>query len=171
MSLPARNGTHSAPPSVYRIEVACKPGISDAAGLALANQLPALGVANVADVRVCPVFEITGRLNVSQLEQVARELLADPVTQDYRIGEGPLSPGFLIGPHWRVEVWLKNSVSDPVEGSVKKGIADLGLPAPEKVRCGHAYKLLGRPQAAQVEKVARKLFSNPVIHRYKVVAP
>ena len=166
-----RNGTSGAAPLVYRVEVAGKQGFPDAAGMALLAQLPALGVQGAAEVRVCPLYELTGKYTANQVEQAAKELFADPVTQEYRVGDAPVGPGFLIGPHWRVEVWLKASVTDPVEASVRKGIADLGLPAPERVRCGTAYKISGRCQASQIEKIARKLLSNPVIHEYSIAAP
>ena len=166
-----RNGAHAAPASTFRVEVAGRPGFADAAGASLAAQLPALGVPAAFEIRVCPIYEVTGRFSNQQAELTAKELLADPVTQEYRLGESALGPGFLLGPHWRVEVWLKPGVSDPVEASVRKGMVDLGLPAPEKVRCGTAYKLLGRCQPAQVERIARKLLSNPVIHRYTIASP
>ncbi|MBI4425377.1 MAG: phosphoribosylformylglycinamidine synthase subunit PurS [Elusimicrobia bacterium] len=168
----AKNGAGAQQPaSVFRVEVTGKPGFPDAAGNAIAAQFPLLGLPAPADVRVCPVYEITGKLTQREIELAARDLLADPVTQDYRIGDGAISAGFLIGPHWRVEVWLKASVSDPVEASVRKGLADLGLPTPERVRCGTAYKIAGRMTAAQVEKAAKKILSNPVIHRVTLASP
>lgn len=179
-----RNGTHNGAlkgspgpagrglaPSAARIEVTGKQGYADAAGAAVAAQFSLLGLQTPMNVRVCAIYEITGRLSPRELEQAAKELLADPVTQEYRIGDGPISPAFLIPPHWRIEVWLKPSMSDPVEASVKKGLADLGLPAPERVRCGTAYKIVGRLPAAQIERAARKILSNPVIHQYTVKAP
>jgi len=167
-----KNGAHAAPaPSVYRVEVAGKLVFPDASGAAIAAQFQLLGMQAPTEIRVCPIYEITGKLSPRELEQVAKELLSDPITQEFRIGDGAISPSFVVAPHWRVEVWLKPSVSDPTESSVKKGIADLGLPAPEKVRCGTVYKIVGRLPAAQIERAAKKLLSNPVIHRYIIAAP
>lgn len=170
--MPGKNGAHGGPsPAVYRVEVAGKLSFPDAAGAAVANQFHMLGLQAPTEIRVSPIYEITGRLSPREIEFAARELLADPITQEYRIGGGAISPAFLVPPHWRIEVWLKPSVSDPVESSVKKGIADLGLPTPDRVRCGTVYKVVGRLPAAQIEKAAKKILSNPVVHRYTVASP
>lgn len=167
-----KNGNHAGQaPKAGRIEVAGRHGYGDAAGAAIAAQFAQLGLQAPLDIRVCPIYELTGRYSPRELELAAKELLADPVTQEYRIGDGPISPAFLMPPHWRVEVWLKASVTDPVEGSVRKGLADLGLPAPESVRCGTVYKIVGRLPAAHIERAARKIFANPVVHRYIVTTP
>ncbi|MBI5201952.1 MAG: phosphoribosylformylglycinamidine synthase subunit PurS [Elusimicrobia bacterium] len=167
-----KNGTHAGPaPTTYRVEVAGKLVFPDASGAAVAAQFQLLGLQAPTEIRVCPIYEITGKLSPRELELAAKELLSDPITQEYRIGDGAISPAFVVAPHWRVEVWLKPSVSDPHEASVRKGIADLGLPAPDKVRCGTVYKIVGRLPAAQIEKAAKKILSNPVIHRYVLAAP
>ena len=158
-------------PSTFRVEVAGKPGYGGSAGAHVAAQFALLGLTAPSDVRVCPIYELTGRFTPRDLEQAAKELLADPITQEYRVGDGAISPAFLLPPHWRVEVWLKPSVSDPVESSVRKALLDLGLPAPERVRCGMVYKVVGRLSAAQIERAARKILSNPVIHRYVITSP
>ena len=169
----SKNGTHGSThaSTSFRVEVGGRPGYDGAAGGQIAAQFAHLGLAQPAEVRVSPIYEITGRLTPREVEQAAKDLLADPVTQEYRIGDTGMSPAFMMAPHWRVEVWLKPSVSDPHESSVRKALQDLGLPAPERVRCGTVYKIVGRLSAAQVERAARKILSNPVIHRYVITAP
>ena len=162
----ARNGSHGA--ATYVVEVAPRFGHADAAGAAVLSQLPTLGIAGVREVRVSALYQLTGRLSPTQMHQVARDLLADPVTQEYRMDSATSSPAFLLGPHWRLEVWLKNSVTDPAGPSVAKGVADLGLPAPDSVRTGTAYHLIGRIVRPQAEKVLSRLLANPVIHRTRI---
>ena len=162
-----RNGAHGSSAS-YVVEVASRFGNADAAGASILSQLPSLGIAGVREVHVSALYQIGGRLSPTQMHQVARELLADPVTQEYRMDLATPSPAFLLGPHWRLEVWLKPSVTDPVGPSVAKGVADLGLPAPDSVRTGLAYHLLGRIARPQAEKVLSKLLANPVIHRTRL---
>ena len=84
---------------------------------------------------------------------------------------GKNSPAFLIGPHWRIEVWLKPTVTDPVGESVRRAVSDLGLPRPEIVRTGKAYRIVGKVHRAQIDKLLNKLLANPVIHRARVVEP
>lgn len=150
------------------VEVASKLGFNDAPGQALLGQLPSLGVCGVREVRVSSLYEISGRLSSSQVDQLGRGLLCDPITQEYRLDLSASSAAFLIGPHWRVEVWPKPQVTDPVGDSVRKAIKDMGLPEPETVRTGTAYQLTGRINQSQVERIASKLLANPVIHRTKV---
>lgn len=161
-------GRSAAPVPTTLIEVASKHGSTDAAGEATLRQLPLLGISGVREVRVSSVYEISGKFGASQINQIARELLADPITQEYRVEKSTPSPAFLIGPHHRIEVWLKPTVSDPVGESTQAAITALGLPEPVRVRTGLAYHLIGRLSKGQVETVLNKLVSNPVIHSTKV---
>jgi len=155
--------------AAHVVEVASKLGINDAPGQALLDQMPAIGVAGAREVRVSSLYEIAGRLTPSQVDLLGRSLLCDPITQEFRLDLSASSPAFLIGPHWRVEVWPKPQVTDPVGDSVRKAIVDMGLPEPESVHTGTAYQITGRITPNQLEKIVTKLLSNRVIHRTKVV--
>lgn len=151
----------------WRAEVWLKPGLSDPAGASVLAQLPAIGIQSAAQVRVGQLYRITGRLGAAQAASAARDLLADPVTQDYAVGPEGAEPA-RERPHWRIEVWLKPTVSDPPGESVRRALAELGLPEPQQVRCGAAYKISGRLGQAQAERIAVKLLANPVVHRFSV---
>lgn len=159
------NGTPKRAGARFVVEVTAKYGQPDSAAAALAPQLATLGVNGGVELRISSLYEITGALSRGQVQQISRDLLTDPITQESRMDRSTPSQGFLDGPHWRVEVWLKPTVTDPAGESVSKAVADLGLPRPERVRTGVAYRFLGRLSRAQVEKVAAKLLANPVIHR------
>lgn len=163
-SAPSVSSRHSR----HLVEVTTKHGLMDATGVSLLNQIPSLGIQSTREVRVSTLYEITGRLSPNQLQQVSRELLSDPITQEYRTEQAATSPAFLMGPHWRLEVWLKPTVTDPVGESVCKAVADLGLPEPASVRTGTAYHIIGRVNRSQVERILSKLLSNPVIHATKM---
>lgn len=153
-------------PASYRIEVSGKPAFADPAGAAVLAQIHALGLSCVTEVRVGPVYEVAAAWTLSEAAAAAQGLLADPITQEFRLNGNP--PGVPAPAHWRIEVWLKPSVTDPTEGSVRKAVTDLGLPPPERVRCGTAYRLLGRLLQAQAERIAAGLLANPVIHQFIV---
>ncbi|MFH1726722.1 MAG: phosphoribosylformylglycinamidine synthase subunit PurS [Elusimicrobiota bacterium] len=153
----------------HLVEVATKYGMTDASGAALLSKIPSLGVQNAREVRVSALYEIVGKLTVNQVHQLSRELLSDPVTQEYRVERAMPSPAFLMGPHWRLEVWLKPALADPVGESVRKAVRDMGLPEPARVRTGTAYHILGRVNKAQVGSILEKLLSNPLIHKLKVI--
>lgn len=146
------------------VEVCAKPGNPDPAGAALTQQIHALGIPGVVEARVNALYELRGKLSASQAADIARQLLADPVTQDFRVDRSGASVP--TGPHWRLEVWLKAAVTDPVGESVKKAVRDLGLPEPAVARAGTAVLLFGRLQKAQADKVLEKLLANPVVHRF-----
>ena len=159
--------TKTLPEMIYRVEVFCRPGFSDPAGAALLAQLPMIGIQSVTEIKVGALYDFRGRFTLGQMMTVAKELLTDPITQDFVLnGQRPV--GAIWSPHWRIEVRLKNSVTDPVESSLRKAVEDLGLPAPESARTGVVYKFWGRLYPAQAERVAVKLLANPVVHRYSV---
>ena len=150
--------------ATHRVEIFSKPGFSDPAGAAILAQLPSLGITGVTDVKVGALYEFRGPLSPNQMTVVAKEVLADPITQDFALN-GQRPQGVFWGPHWRIEVWLKSTVSDPVESSLIKAVGDLGLPAPESARQGTVHKFWGRLHPVQAEKIAMKLLANPVVHR------
>ena len=156
------------PSATYRVEVTPKTGFSDPAGASVLAQLPTLGVQTATEVRVGTLYEIAGPLSLSQLHSAAQGLLADPITQDFIVSADAHRPNGASAPYWRIEVWLKRSVTDPAGESVRKAVTDLGLPAPERVRCGTVYRIFGRVHQAQAEKIAVKLLANPVVHQYSV---
>ena len=164
-SAPSRQSDQQA----FRVEVAGKPGVSDAAGAAVKAQLQHLGVASVTDVRVAKIYELRGSVTASQVNEIAQQLLADPIIQDFQVS-GSRSPAARPAA-WRIEVWLKPTVSDPVGESVRRAIGDLGMPQPEAVRCGTSFSFFGRLNGGQAEKIALKLLANPIVHRYSVTPP
>lgn len=167
--------------SNIRIEVRPKSDSADPAGaevLRLARGT--LGLRGLAAVRTSSLYEFTGDLSLPHAERIARELLADPITQEFAVAStrsrsGPRpangrgNPG---GPLLkRIEVWLMPEVTDPVAASVLKGIRDLGLadrPAALEVRCGTGYQLEGRVSPADLNRLATQLLFNPLVHLCKI---
>jgi len=72
-----------------RVTVTLKNGVLDPQGKAIANALAALGIGGVNDVRQGKFIEVElnetdpGRAHKS-LERMCKELLANPVIEDYR---------------------------------------------------------------------------------------
>ncbi|MBI4385959.1 MAG: phosphoribosylformylglycinamidine synthase subunit PurS [Elusimicrobia bacterium] len=152
----------------WRVEVLCKPNLLDARGAALRAQLPWLGVQGVTDVRVDQLYRLSGRLTQHQAVSIAQQLLADPITQEYRVNGHPSNAVPSQTPCCRIEAWLKTGVTDRVGESVRRAILDMGLPIPEEVRCATVYRFFGRFVQAQAERVAAKMLGNPLIHRFEI---
>jgi phosphoribosylformylglycinamidine (FGAM) synthase PurS component len=151
----------------YAVEVRLKHDYPDAEGANALSLLSSVGLSAAKDVRVARVYQMRGALNLAHAQQAARELLCDPVTQEFKMitPAGAVLNGMT---HWRVEVWLKTSVSDPVGDSVREAMADLGLPSPESVRMGLVYQIAGKCGRNQLEKAVGRVLANPVIHQFSV---
>jgi phosphoribosylformylglycinamidine synthase subunit PurS len=74
----------------FEVLVSLKPGLSDPQGKAVEASLPALGWSNVSEVRVGKhidllVEAVDAAAARSQVDEMARRLLSNPVIEDYRI--------------------------------------------------------------------------------------
>ncbi|MDE2490907.1 MAG: phosphoribosylformylglycinamidine synthase subunit PurS [Elusimicrobia bacterium] len=155
------------PVSTHLIEIRLRPEFADAEGAEALARLRAEGLSALKDVRVSRLYEIKGAITATQVQQAARELLCDAVTQESRV-VNPGTPPLNGMNFWRVEVWPKPTVADPPGETVRDAIAEMGLPRPDSVRCALVYRLLGRSSRAVIEKAVEKALANPLIHRFVV---
>ena len=110
-----------------------------------------------ARIEASGVYLIEGDLDRSQVEQVARELLADPVTESATVGSSPARGGSAL-----IEVHPLPGVMDPDAEAVKIAIHSmLGVEA--DVRTGRRYDMQGATPAA-ARDIAERLLANTVIH-------
>lgn len=153
---------------VHLVEVRLKAEYADAEGEAALQQLHGLGVTAAKELRTSRLYLLKGPLTVTHVQAAARDLLTDPVTQEFKIlapASAPVSNGMS---HWRVEVWLKPTVSDPAGDTVREALAEMGLPEPSAVRVGTAYRIVGRVGRHQLEKAVLRSLANPVVHRVTI---
>jgi phosphoribosylformylglycinamidine (FGAM) synthase PurS component len=155
------------PANTHLLEVKLKGEFNDAEGAAAMALLREQGLSSLKDVRTGRLYEICGSLSANQAHQAGKDLLCDAVTQEFRLV--PSTPAPMNGMNfWRVEVWLKPTVSDPVGATVIEAIVEGGLPRPTSARCAALYLLTGRAIKAQIEKAMGKSLANPLIHRVVV---
>ncbi len=74
----------------FQVVVSLKPGLLDPQGKAIEGSLPAMGWANATNVRVGKYVELvvdaeTEAAAISQVDEMARRLLSNPVIESYRI--------------------------------------------------------------------------------------
>ncbi len=148
------------PTREWRIEVAVRPEYPDPDGHGALDSIADLHIAGIKDVRLVNVYLITGPLTPPQIERVASKLLADPVTQ-YYAARGPIAPP-LKGRHAVAQVFRKPGVMDPVEASVRKGIADMGLRA-DAVRTGRKFLIYGAPTKTELRLICDEALHNAAI--------
>jgi len=143
---------------VYRIEVWVKEGFADPRSEGLQKDILDLGIRTVERVRYVTVYLLEGKLTDKELQSVCRELLADPIVEEYATVETPAPEGARL-----VEVAYNPGVMDPVEESVKKGIRDLGINGITAVRTAKKYLLWGNVPDDTVKSIADKLLVNSVV--------
>ena len=83
---------------IHRIEIWPREPQSDPHAQSVGAQARELGVAGITAVRSARLFFLTGELDASALARVARELLADPVTERYVLGSSPAGPDSTMRP-------------------------------------------------------------------------
>jgi len=157
----------------WRFEVFNRSGFSDVHGKSVLEDIEELGVTCVEAVQSAKVFLIEAdpstRLGTSApgtgfddafAKRVAKELLSDPVCEEYYIGRSKAPAG--LAKATLIEVHLKSGVTDPVADSVMAAIADMGVKA-ANVRTARKYVLLGEIKKNQAEMIAKKVLANDCI--------
>jgi phosphoribosylformylglycinamidine synthase len=156
---------------VYRIEVSVRDGFADPRSEGLQKDILDLGIKSVNRVRVSSVYLLEGKLNDKELLAICRELLTDPIVEEYTIQESPAPTGTRL-----VEVAYNPGVMDPVEDSVKKGIRDLGITTIKAVRTAKKYLFWGDISDDTLKSICDKLLVNSVVqhivaHKEAVALP
>jgi phosphoribosylformylglycinamidine synthase len=149
----------------WRIEIRNRTGVVDAVGDGICGDIADLGISGVPRVRFIRLYMLQGVLTASDVERVAAQLLADPVTQDYRYTHDSRLD---IGPgQWGIEVWFRPGVTDAVGETTLKGVRDLGIQGITHAATGRGYILTGQITADAVDVICRRLLANDVIERYQ----
>lgn len=149
---------------VWRIEVKHREGVFDALGEGTKKDIIDLGFAAVEDVHVIRVYNLVGELTEHQVQTVASELLADPVTQEFSFQRSNRvkSPKDAKDFH-TIEIAYNRGVMDPVEASTIKAIRDLGFQKIEAVTTTKKYTLRGPLASKNIELITEKVLSNKLI--------
>jgi phosphoribosylformylglycinamidine synthase II len=143
---------------LFRIEVSIKEGFTDPRAEALQKDILDLGITAVKRIRISDIYLLEGRLAEAELNTICRELLTDPIVEEYSYQESAPPAGAHL-----VEVAYNPGVMDPVEDSVRKGIRDLGITAVEAVRTAKKYLLWGELSEEALQSICDKLLVNSVV--------
>jgi phosphoribosylformylglycinamidine synthase II len=147
---------------IWRVEVKDKEGFQDPSGKSVFADIADLKIKTVTDVRTVFVYLLEGNLKRFQVETIARELLIDPIVQEYSIFDSPAKSSESAN-HHIVEIAYNTGVMDPVEGSVLKGIRDLKIDGVEAVRTAKQFHLYGKLTTAQVATITNRVLMNKLI--------
>ncbi|MHC4703457.1 MAG: phosphoribosylformylglycinamidine synthase subunit PurS, partial [Planctomycetota bacterium] len=100
----------------WRFEVFSRSGFSDVHGQSVLEDIKELGIDSVQAVQSAKVFLIEADFDEDFAGRAARELLTDPVCEEYYIGRSGAPAG--LARATLIEVHLKSGVTDPVAESV-----------------------------------------------------
>ena len=154
--------------AVYRVEVRAADGQSDSAGQAVLEEARRVFGFTV-DVRTARVYLIEAPLDNLELARLARELLADPITQQAITGHADTADVGAV-----CEVHYKPGVMDPVAQSTRDAIVEMLphlTPQDVRVRTGVRYDITGTtaPPGAVIQ-FAQMALANPVIQEIHLKA-
>lgn len=69
----------------WRVTISYKKGVQDSEGTSTLQGLRTLGFDEVQNVSTAKVYLIEGEVQLNDLEEMCKKLLANPVSQDYTI--------------------------------------------------------------------------------------
>lgn len=140
---------------IWRIDVS---RIKEQSLKGLVSQINHLGIHKKVDVFFRQVYFIETESNREAIENIAKALLIDPVTECYS-----LSQGFFQQKPAASEILIiyNPGVSDPIALSLEKAIDDLGLKV-KGTRIGRFYQFIGLDNET-IRKVSAQILYNPLI--------
>ena len=167
-----------------RIEVGQKSPSTDSQArkiLATLHETFGFSAAQVEKAATFSVYTLEMELDGKNKERIARELLADPITEAFAI-DTPLADslgadaqgagdGAGTGFDFLIEVGYKPGVTDNVGRSSREGISDLlgrSLADDDQVFTGRQFRFWGQLTRAHAETIATKLLANPLIETYLI---
>ncbi|NWF68845.1 MAG: phosphoribosylformylglycinamidine synthase subunit PurL [Chloroflexi bacterium] len=148
----------------FRVEVRAR---SPRPALHLVETARQLGIERLTACERLRLFFLQGTLTQQEVETVSAQLLADPVTETFRVLPAEHD---LIDTTTRIEVTLLPGVTDPAAESLLRAAHSLGISALERAATGYAYLVQGDLSADELQRLAVEVFSNPVIQRHTLRA-
>jgi len=143
------------------IEVGTKPGVRDSRAESAARQIREHLGLPVRRVQVRTLYTLQAELEPVEAERAARELFADPVSQEFAVGKSLENEGFDSG----IIVGFKPGVTDNVGRTASRALEELlgrRLTPGQGVFTATQYLLTGvDPEGAR--RVARELLANELI--------
>ncbi len=148
---------------IYSIEVCLKSGQPDPRGEGIARGIHDLGIhkKDIA-VSVSDIYWLDGTLTPEELDRVARELLVDPITQEYHCS--PVQTGDSPTLH-NITVTYNPGVTDPVEETVMLALADMCIATVRAAKTAQHYKISGALNSTELDIIKARLLVNPIIQR------
>ncbi len=159
---------------MYQIEVRATSEEYDVHAHQLAREIVALPTRQVPSfaaisastsplvIRTAQLYYLTGNLAPSQVKQLTRQLLIDPVIQEADMSQQPE----VTREEHIVDVFFHPGVTDTLAESVLTGASMLGITGLERVETGKRYLLDQRLSQDEVRTITGEFLYNPVIQDF-----
>jgi phosphoribosylformylglycinamidine synthase len=167
---PATRTAPHPPPDAWRVEVHRRPEREDPAGKSALQGLRELGIESVDAVRVGRGYLLPPTYTRAEVEELAAELLADPVVDAARIAAPHEPLRARAGGLHRIVVVPRPGVMDPVAGTLRRLLERTGRAPASGGALGtyRAYELSGAPTEAELELAATRLFANETVEIVRI---
>ncbi len=152
--------------TVYRFVVRFNQ-VDDPRSAALLGDARALGFEQLKLITCSDLYFIEGQLSEAECNQLALDLLIDPVAQTAEWRPLPAAPVPVEDGAVLVDVALRPGVTDPVADEIVRAARELGIGKVQRASTGLRYLIRGT-DAATANQVAQRLLANMVIHRWAV---
>jgi len=139
----------------------------DPKSLSYIKEAKALGFRAFRLIIVQDLYFIEGQLSQEELQQLALNLLTDPVTQSASWMELPAPPTPPEPDTVILEVALRPGVTDPVAEQIVRAAHELGFDGVRRAATGSRFQVEGL-KVEQVNQLAKAMLANPVIQHWKI---
>lgn len=146
-------------PTVYRIHVTPR----RENGRAYIQAAHQLGITNLRKCHASRLYYLQGQLAKDEIHQIAASLLADPVTEQWVVGNRPRADD-----QTTVEVTLHPGVTDPPAENLVRAARQMGITGLEQAATGQHFRLEGELTAADLRRLTGEILANPVIQHTAV---
>jgi phosphoribosylformylglycinamidine synthase len=128
-----------------------------------------LGARGLRRITVSRLHYLQGDLDETAVATLADTLLADPVTETWRVRDP--QPADLPAGHHTVEVSFLPGVTDSAAANLVRTAHQLGVTGLQRAASGQRYGLMGDLDAVDLARLASGLLANPVIQRTAIDRP
>lgn len=116
----------------------------------------------VKKARLARLYRVDAAFSRAEFARLGSELLTDRITETFSLKPGAGEKGA-----WRVEVWLRDSVTDVVGESVREAIGDVLGRKPDSVRFGHAWYVSG-VSGGGLSLAVKKTLVNETVNKFRI---
>ncbi|MGW8317629.1 MAG: phosphoribosylformylglycinamidine synthase subunit PurL [Candidatus Promineifilaceae bacterium] len=160
------------------IEVRQRQETGNGAALDFTNSARQLGLVSLDAAQIERLYFVRGQVTETEVEQLGRQILADPVTEIFvvrRLHEGqwrqisPRRPDRQtpVPSHW-IDVTFLPGVTDSAADNLVHVARLLGLDGLERAATGQRFLLWGALQPDELRRLAVEICANPVIQRFAI---